>query len=78
MLPFHTEIERPGDFPYLFTSYSSCIWKFVICLFVDEEANEKYLFANRLNGLNGLAHLCCLVFLSTSFINYLCHPQLPS
>jgi hypothetical protein len=31
--------------------------KFISCLFVDEETNGSYPYANRLNGLNGLAHL---------------------
>ncbi len=34
--------------------------KYFVCPFVDEETNGSYLFANRLNGqngLNGLAHL---------------------
>ncbi len=29
---------------------------FTVCLFVDKETNGSYPFANRLNGLNGLAH----------------------
>jgi hypothetical protein len=39
---------------------SSCKRKFVVCLFVlfvEEEKNESYPFANGLNGLNELAHL---------------------
>jgi hypothetical protein len=37
------------------TISSSCKCKFVVCPIVDEERNESYLFANRLNEL---AHLC--------------------
>jgi hypothetical protein len=46
-----------------FTICSSCKRKYVVCLFVDEETNGSYPFANeisglnRLNGLNGLVHL---------------------
>jgi hypothetical protein len=39
----------------LFTVYSSCKRKFVVCPFVDEETNGSYPFANGLNGLNGVA-----------------------
>ncbi len=35
-----------------FTRCSSCKRKFVVCLFVDKETNESYLYANGLNGLN--------------------------
>jgi hypothetical protein len=41
----------------MFTLCSSFKWKFVVCPFVDEETNRIYLFANGINGLNGLAHL---------------------
>jgi hypothetical protein len=41
----------------LFTVFSSSQWNFVICPLADEETNRSYLFANGLNGLNGLAHL---------------------
>jgi hypothetical protein len=53
--------EAPAIFHNLFTVCSSCKRKFVICLFVDEETNESYQLANRLNilsGLNRLAHIC--------------------
>ncbi len=40
-----------------FTVCSSWKRKFVICPFLDKETNRWYLFANGLNGLNGLAHL---------------------
>jgi hypothetical protein len=36
-----------------FTVFASCKPKFVVCLFVYEETNGSYPFAN---GLNGLAH----------------------
>jgi hypothetical protein len=32
--------------------------EFVVCPFVDEETNGNWSFANGLNGLDGLAHLC--------------------
>ncbi len=48
----------PGDFLNPFTVGSSCQRKFVVCPFVDEKINRSYPFANGLNGLNGLAHLC--------------------
>jgi hypothetical protein len=38
------------------TVCSSYKQKFVVCPFVDKETNVIYPFANRLNGLNGLAH----------------------
>ncbi len=38
------------------TICSPCKRKFVVCLFVNEETNASYPFANGLNGLNGLAH----------------------
>jgi hypothetical protein len=41
----------------LFTFCSSCKRKFVVCLFVDEETNGRYPFANGLNRLNGLKGL---------------------
>jgi hypothetical protein len=44
-----------------FAVCSSCKLKFVVCPFVDEDTNVSYPFANSLNGLNGLAHLCMLV-----------------
>jgi hypothetical protein len=40
-----------------FTVCSSWQWKFVVCLFVNKETDGRYPFENRLNGLNGLAHL---------------------
>jgi hypothetical protein len=42
-------------FLHTLTIRSSCRQKFVACPFVDEETNESYQFANRLNRLNGLA-----------------------
>jgi hypothetical protein len=42
---------------YIYTAVSNKKWKprhFVVCQFVDEETNGRYLFAN---GLNGLAYL---------------------
>jgi hypothetical protein len=48
----------PCDFLNPFTVGSSCQRKFVVCPFVDEKINRSYPFANGLNGLNGLAHLC--------------------
>jgi hypothetical protein len=58
MLLFQMESRSPGDF-FLnpFTVYSPCKWKFVICPFVEKETKGSYPFANRLNGLNRLAHL---------------------
>jgi hypothetical protein len=41
-------------FPRPFTDCSLCTRKFGVCLFVYEEANRRYPFAN---GPNGLAHL---------------------
>jgi hypothetical protein len=41
-----------------FTVCSSYKWKFVICPCLDKETSGYYLFANGLNILNGLAHLC--------------------
>ncbi len=55
MLLFQTENGRPGVF-LSFTVCSSCKGKFVLCLFVSEETNGFYLFANGSNGLNRLAH----------------------
>ncbi len=51
-----TEMENgsPGDFLNPFSFRSSCKRKIVVCLFVDEETNRSYPFANELNGL---AHL---------------------
>jgi hypothetical protein len=50
--------EGQAIFRNLFTVYSLCKWKFVVCPFVDEETKESYPFANRIKGLNELAHLC--------------------
>jgi hypothetical protein len=53
--------EAQAIFLNPFTVCTSCKWKFVVCPFVDEETIRSYPFANklkRLNGLNGLAHLC--------------------
>jgi hypothetical protein len=42
-----------------FFVWSSCKWKIAVCPFVDKErTNISYQFANGLNGLNRLAHLC--------------------
>jgi hypothetical protein len=41
--------------PFNVCSSNKC--NFVVCLFVEEETNGSYPFANGLNGLNGLAHL---------------------
>ncbi len=41
-----------------FTICSSCKRKFVVCLFLDKATNGCYPFANGLNRLNGLGHLC--------------------
>ncbi len=41
-----------------FAICSLCKRKFVLCLFLDKETNGCYPFANRLNRLNGLGHLC--------------------
>ncbi len=51
MLPLQTESGSPGKF-YLnmFIICSSCKWKFVVCLFLDEETNGSYPFANKING----------------------------
>jgi hypothetical protein len=46
-------MEAQMIFLNLFTVCSSCQWKFVVYLFVDEETSENYPFANGLNGLNG-------------------------
>jgi hypothetical protein len=65
MLPFQTENGSPGDFSLsvyrLLIVQSEVLY--VVRLFVDEETNRSYPFANeisglnRLNGLNGLVHL---------------------
>jgi hypothetical protein len=57
MLLFQTEKVSPGNFlnPLPFTH---CVnLKFVVCLFFYEEAQGSEPFANKLNGLYGLAHL---------------------
>jgi hypothetical protein len=38
-----TETEAQVIYLNLFINCSSCIWKIVICPFVDEEKNESYL-----------------------------------
>ncbi len=58
MFPFQTENGSLCDFLNQFTVCSLCKCKFVVCLFFYEETNGSYPFANRLNRLNGLAHLC--------------------
>jgi hypothetical protein len=55
---FKWKAEAQAIFLNPFTVCSSCKRIFVVCPFVDEETNWSYLFTNRLNGLNGLAHLC--------------------
>jgi hypothetical protein len=54
----HGDIKQKTEaleiFLYAFTICSLCEQKFVVCLFVNEETNGSYPFAN---GLNGLAHL---------------------
>ncbi len=55
------ENGSPDDFPNPFSICSSCEQKVVVCPFVDEETNSSYPIANRLNRLNGLAHLCYTV-----------------
>jgi hypothetical protein len=60
MLPFYKKkkLQKMEDqviFLNLFTVCSSCKQKFVVCQLVDEESNENYPFANRLNGL---VHQC--------------------
>ncbi len=53
------KMEAQAIFPYIFIVCSSCKWlKFVVCPFVYEETNGSYSLANRVNRLNGLAHLC--------------------
>jgi hypothetical protein len=56
-----TETEAQAIFLNLFTVCSSCKQKFVVCMFVDKEANRGYHFANGLNGLNGLKDLSIYV-----------------
>ncbi len=48
--------QKPRRFSFIIYRCLSCKRKFVICPFV-EETNGSYPFANRINGLNGLAHL---------------------
>ncbi len=43
--------EAQTIFPNTFTVCSSCIQKFVVFAFDDEETKGSYPFANRLNGL---------------------------
>ncbi len=50
--------EAQVIFLNLFTVCSSCKWKLDVCPLVDEETGRSYPFANGLNRLNGLAHLC--------------------
>ncbi len=49
MSRFKWKAEAQTIFLDQFTVYSSCQQKFVICLFVDEETNGLYPFANSLN-----------------------------
>jgi hypothetical protein len=46
-----------------FNVYSTYKRKYEVFLFFDEETNGSYLFAN---GLNRLAHLCCLHLLKVN------------
>ncbi len=55
MLLFQTENRSPGGFPYSFLIVQR---KFVFCLFVYEETNGSYPFAN---GRNGLFYLWLLL-----------------
>jgi hypothetical protein len=61
----HGDIKRKTEaqsiFPNPFTICSLCKRKFVVCPFIDEETKVSYPFANGLNGLYELAHLCMLV-----------------
>jgi hypothetical protein len=51
-------MEAQAVFLNLYTVQSSCKHDFfVVFPFVGEETNGSYLFANKLNGLNGLALL---------------------
>ncbi len=43
--------EAQAIFRNPFTVFSSCEQKLIVCLFVEEETNGSYPFANRLNGL---------------------------
>jgi hypothetical protein len=61
---YQLEIEVQTILLNLFTVCSSCKRKFVVCPFVDEETNGSYLFAIGLNGLNRLAHLWLLEFIT--------------
>jgi hypothetical protein len=54
------EKGSPGIFLHPFTICSSYKQKIVVGPFVDKETDGSYLFANGLNGLNGLAHLWML------------------
>jgi hypothetical protein len=58
------KMEAQAVFLYLFIVCSSCKWKFVICLFVDEKQTDVIHLQtdglkglNKLNRLNGLWHL---------------------
>ncbi len=63
------------------TACSSCKRKFVVCLFVYEEANRSYPFANGLNGLSYLLgplwriHISCTYCISAILFGsfYLVH-----
>ncbi len=56
-----TENRSPGDFLKIRLRFAyRKNENFVVCPFVDEETKGSYLLGNglnRLNGLNGLAHL---------------------
>ncbi len=56
-----------------FTICSAYKRKFVGCPFVYEETNRSHPFANVLNGLNGLAHLCLIWIFGTLGRN-ICRP----
>ncbi len=46
---FKRKTEAQAIFLNPFTICSSCKQKFVVCPFVDEDTNGRYLYANRLN-----------------------------
>jgi hypothetical protein len=51
-----------------FTVCSSCKQKFAVCLFVDEETNGSYLFANELNGRAHLQmHILYVIIIKLQF-----------
>jgi hypothetical protein len=50
--------RKSRRFSLSFIISTQCSQKFVVCPFIDEETNGSYPFANGLNRLYGLAHLC--------------------